>query len=175
MTARQAGAALGAVVLAASASIMGAAHAAGALPCTAADLTARVTGGGAGMSQPAVYVTVTNTSTKACSLDGYPRITGAWTVKGPQHVSVKDGAVMNAPATKPKAIIVQPKGHAWFAIGAGTAYDPPLVTFERISVAPSSMRASFTVRHLGLQATAPKGQPFPLGVTAFAAGSAPAS
>lgn len=168
-------AALGALMLVASAATMGAAQAAAAPACSAADLTARVTGGGAGMSQPAVYVTVTNASTKACTLDGYPRITGAWTAKGAQRVSVKNGAVMNAPATKPKAIVVQPKGHAWFAVGAATAYDPPLVTFVRITVAPAASGASFTVRHLGLQATAPKGKPFPLGVTAFAAGSAPSS
>ncbi|MDD2858384.1 MAG: DUF4232 domain-containing protein [Candidatus Nanopelagicales bacterium] len=166
-------AALGA--LGVGAAVTSTAQAATAPACSPTSLSARVTGGSAGMSQPASYVTLTNTSTRACRLTGYPRITSAWTKSGRQRVSVTNGAVMNAPTVKPSTVTVQPKGHAWFAVGAATAYDPPLVTFERITVAPSASSASFTVRDLGLPATAPKGKAFPLGVTAFAAGKPPAS
>jgi hypothetical protein len=138
-------------------------------PCSATDLSAKVTGSGAGMSQPAVYITVTNTSDGACTVKGYPTITGAWTKIGQQDVTVTNGAVMNAPAAKPKTIRLSPGGRAWFALGAGTAYESPIVTFSRVtfSTVPGS---SVGVGNLRLQANAPTGQPYPLGVTAFAPG-----
>ena len=136
--------------------------------CSGSDLRAKVTGSAAGMSQPAVYVTVTNTSDASCFVKGYPTIAGAWTDTGRQQVAVTNGAVMNAPQSKPKRIVLAPGGHAWFAIGAATAYDPPVVTFTRMSI---SMEGGITmVRKLALQATAPAGGPFPIGVTAYAPG-----
>lgn len=142
-------------------------------PCSGSDLAARVTGSGAGMSQPAVYVTVTNTGSASCFVKGYPSITGAWTRKGKQSVSVTKGDVMNAPETKPTRIVLAPSGKAWFAIGAATAYDPPVVTFRRMSFSTSAGSGTTMVRSLGLQASAPSGEPFPIGVTAFAAGRSP--
>ncbi|MDP1877777.1 MAG: DUF4232 domain-containing protein [Actinomycetota bacterium] len=136
--------------------------------CSGADLSAKVTGSAAGMSQPAAYVTVTNVGDASCFVKGYPTIAGAWTKKGRQQIAVTNGAVMNAPESKPKRIVLAPGGNAWFAVGAATAYDPPIVTFTRLSI---SMEGGVTVvRKLGLQASAPSGQPFPLGVTAYAAG-----
>jgi hypothetical protein len=137
--------------------------------CSAADLSAKATGSGAGMSQPAVYITVTNTSSRTCTLNGYPTITRAATKKGKQAITVTKGGVMNAPQAKSKRIVLAPSGHAWFALGAATAYDPPVVTFVRVrfATAPGGPTA---LSRISLQATAPSGKPFPLGVTPFMAG-----
>lgn len=124
------------------------------------------------MSQPSSIITLTNTSGSPCVLNGYPTITGAWTKKGSKPISVSRGNVQNAPQVKPKRIVVAPGGHAWFAIGAATAYDPPIVTFTRMAIATqagTSVAGSLTVR-LQLQASAPTGQPFPIGVTPYAPG-----
>ncbi|MDO8310286.1 MAG: DUF4232 domain-containing protein [Actinomycetota bacterium] len=137
--------------------------------CSGTDLKAKVTGSAAGMSQPAAYVTVTNVGAASCFVKGYPTIAGAWTKKGKQQIAVTNGAVMNAPESKPKRIVLAPGGHAWFAVGAATAYDPPVVTFTRLSISMAGGGITM-VRNLGLQASAPSGQPFPLGVTAYAAG-----
>ena len=137
--------------------------------CSAANLSAKVTGEGAGMSQPAVYITVTNTSGKSCTLNGYPTITRAVTQKGKQPITVSKGGVMNAPQSQPKRIVLAPRGHAWFAVGAATAYDPPIVTLTRIAFATSSGGPVTTARVV-LEASAPSGKPFPLGVTPFMAG-----
>jgi hypothetical protein len=121
------------------------------------------------MSQPAVYVTLTNTSAKSCTLFGYPTITRATTKKGQQLITLRKGAVANAPHSKPQRIVLAPRGHAWFAVGAATAYDPPVVTFTRIALTTTSGGPTATAR-ISLQATAPSGKPFPLGVTPFMAG-----
>jgi hypothetical protein len=138
--------------------------------CRTTSLTAKATGYGAGMSQPAVYITVTNVSGKACEVAGYPRLTGAWSKHGRQSIAVSNGEVMNAPQAKPKTIVIAPGGHAWFAIGAATAYDPPLRTLTRVSFSASPGGAHSTAR-ISLQATSPKGEPIPLGVTAWMAGT----
>ena len=137
--------------------------------CSAANLSAKVTGEGAGMSQPAVYITVTNTSGKSCTLNGYPTITRAVTQKGKQPITVSKGGVMNAPQAKPKRIVLAPRGHAWFALGAATAYDPPIVTFVRVRFATSSGGPT-TLAKISLEASAPSGKAFPLGVTPFLPG-----
>ncbi len=144
--------------------------------CTADSLSAKQTATAAGMSQPASYITVTNTGDSACTLKGYPTLTGAWTKQGQQQISVTNGAVMNAPETKPKRITLAPGGKAWFAVGAGTAYDSAIVTFRRIAFAMTAgaTTADSVIARVTLQANAPTGKPYPLGVTAFAPGAAPA-
>ena len=136
--------------------------------CSGRDLSAEVTGYSEGVSQPAAYITVTNTSARTCVVRGYPTITSARTKKGRQPITVTDGAVMNAPRNQPRTIAISPGGHAWFAVGAATAYDPPVVTFVRLRFSPNG-DGTRSVR-LALQASAPTGKPFPLGVTAFAPG-----
>ncbi len=160
-----------AVALCAVVALSGGANAAPrTLPaCSAADLSAKATGEGAGMSQPAVYITVTNTSGKSCTLNGYPTITKAVTKNGKQSIAVRRGGVMNAPQSKPKRIVLAPRGHAWFALGAATAYDPPIVTFIRVRFATTSGGPTAAAR-ISLEASAPPGKAFPLGVTPFMAG-----
>ena len=138
--------------------------------CSTSHLSAKQTGSGAGMSQPFSVITITNTGSSACSLSGYPKLTGAWTKTGRKPITVTPGNLGNMSDPGPSRISLSPGGKAWFAVGAATAYDPPLVTFRRIafSVGGGTVNAK-----LSLPATAPKGKPFPLGVTAFAAGSGP--
>lgn len=50
--------------------------------CTADDLSARQTGSTAGMSQPTALITVTNTGAAACTLRGYPTVTGRGAAQG---------------------------------------------------------------------------------------------
>ena len=137
--------------------------------CSAADLSARVTGEGAGVSQPAVYITVTNTSGAPCAVNGYPTITKVATRRGAQPISVTNGAVMNAPHSNPRLIVLTPGGNAWFAVGAATAYDTRPVTFNRIRFAITPGGATRGVR-ISLEASRPTGQPYPIGVTAFMRG-----
>ncbi|MDO8733209.1 MAG: DUF4232 domain-containing protein [Actinomycetota bacterium] len=145
--------------------------------CNSADLSGKATGSGAGMSQPYVVITVTNIGKASCALKGYPVLTGAWTAKGKVAISAKNGDLFNMPSAKVKRFVLAPKAKAWFANGSATAYDPPLVTINRIAFATSagtSVADSSMIRS-GLMATAPAGKPYPLGVTAFAAGKGPAS
>ena len=143
--------------------------------CSARDFSARQTGAGAGMSQPYVQITLTNTSGSACALNGYPAITGAWTRTGRKAVTVTNRNLQNIAGPAPHRFVVPAGGHAWFAIGSATAYDPPLVTFRRFAFATSSGGGLAGSRKVSvsLQATAPSGKPYPVGVTAFAPGSHP--
>lgn len=147
--------------------------AAAASPCDPSDLSAKVTGTAAGMSQPTTFITVTNTSDSSCTLKGYPTITRLKTKNGAQKIVVKSGAVMNAPQVPVKKLTLAPGNKAWFAIGTATAYDPPLVTFTKLAfalAADSSVSDSLKVK-ISQQATAPSGKAFPIGVTAFGKGT----
>ena len=74
--------------------------------------------------------------------------------------------------TLSRRVVLAPGGRAWFAVGAATAYDAPLVTFTSVTIALGRTTASTAI---ALQATAPSGKPFPIGVTAFTAGVPPAN
>ena len=138
--------------------------------CAASHLSAKQTGSGAGMSQPFSVITITNTGSSTCSLSGYPTITAAWTKSGKKAIRVTPGNLGNMSDPGPSHVALAPGGKAWFAIGAATAYDPPLVTFRRIAF---SAGGGSVLAKLSLPATAPTGKAFPLGVTAYAAGSGP--
>lgn len=136
--------------------------------CSAGDVTAKQTGDGAGMSQPFVQVTVTNTSGSACALKGYPSITGMWTKSGKKALATTNGSLGNMSDPGPRRFILARGAHAWFAIGTATAYDPPLVTFRRVAFTVGSGASAGAA--ISLQATAPSGNAFPVGVTAWAPG-----
>jgi hypothetical protein len=155
-------------LLAAATLVMGPASAA-TTTCSAADLTARQTASGAGMSQPVALVTVTNTASTTCTLRGYPTITGAWSRAGELSIDVSRGPLMNAPPAKPTTIRLAPGEQAWFGIGTATAFDPPIRTIVRIAFTPSRGGATKSVR-VALQATAPTGAPIPVTVTPYAPG-----
>lgn len=141
--------------------------------CDTSNLSAKVTGTAAGMSQPSTFITLTNTGTTTCKLKGYPTITRVWTKKGKVAVTVTKGGVQNAPQVKVKKVVLKPGQHAWFAIGTATAYDPPVVTLTKVAVATAagtSVADSLKVK-ISQQATAPKGKPIPIGVTPYAKGT----
>ena len=148
----------------------GVAEAAGAPACTARALTSTAGPSGSGMSQPYVTVILTNSSARECTLRGYPDITAMSTKKGSKSIDVKRGNFANISSGVAGRFTLAPGARAWFAVGAATAYDPPLVTFTTITYAIGGASRSAAV---ALQATAPKGSPFPIGVTAFAAGIPP--
>lgn len=127
------------------------------------------------MSQPYVQITLTNRSGAACSLDGYPSLTSGWTRTGRKPLKVSNGNLQNIAGPAPHRFVVPAGGHAWFAIGTATAYDPPLITFRRFVFATAPGSRVHERRSVGvqLQATAPSGKPYPVGVTAFAPGSHP--
>lgn len=137
--------------------------------CSGRDLTGRVTGTGAGMSQPAVYITVTNVSGGTCLLSGYPAILRLATRTGAKPFAVTEDAVMNATHPAPHRIALRPGQRAFFALGAATAYDLPPVTFRRVTFAPVPGATPMTVR-IALPASRDAGQPFPLGITAYQRG-----
>jgi hypothetical protein len=139
-------------------------------PCAASDLSARQTGSGAGMSQPFSLITLTNTSAVACSLNGYPTLESMSTRSGRKPIKVTPGALGNMSDPGPRRFVVAPGGHAWFAIGAATAYDPPVVTFRRVVFSVSSGAPGMVRARMSLQASAPSGKAFPIGVTALAPG-----
>lgn len=162
----------GSVLLAGSA--LAAARPASAAPmearaCMAGDLTARQTASGAGMSQPAALVTVTNTGGAACTLRGYPTVTGAWSRAGALSIEATRGTLMNAPVAKPRTIRLAPGEQAWFGVGTATAFDPPVRNIVRITFTPSAGAGTKSVRVV-LQATAPTGEPIPVTVTPYAPG-----
>jgi hypothetical protein len=141
--------------------------------CTSADLSARQSDTGAGMSQPFSVITVTNISGHACSLTGYPSVTRARTKTGSKSIHTRNARLANGPSADPSHFSLAPGGHAWFTLGTATAYDPPVVTFRRITFTPIAGSAGTITVKVKLPATAPSGQAFPIGVTAFAPGSHP--
>ena len=131
-----------------------------------------MTGSAAGMSQPAVYITVTNTSGSACVLTQYPSITRALAKKRVLPITVTNGAVNNAPQAKRKKIRLAKGKSAWFAVGAATAFDGQVVTISRLRYATSKGGPTKRVK-VSLTAQNPQGSDYPLGVTAFMKGVSP--
>ncbi len=153
---------------------MAPAQASEAPTCLGAQISAKTTGEGAGMSQPYSVITVTNTGSAPCSLQGFPVLTGASSAKGKVDISVKNGSLFNLPSPKVTRLVLAPKAKAWFALGSATAYSSP-VTITRITFAAqkgASIAQSATLKQV-IQASGPIGKPVPLGVTAFAAGKGP--
>jgi hypothetical protein len=127
------------------------------------------------MNQPWSIITVTNTSGRACTLDGYPAITAAWTSRGRQAARILDSGLYEVPDPGPTLFSLAPRGHAWFAAGTGMGYDGPLLTFTQIAVATSrhtGVAESLRVR-VDLGATGRQGEPYGISVTAFAPDTIP--
>ena len=138
--------------------------------CAAGDLSAVEGASGAGMSQPFTTIVLTNRSGAPCVVTGYPKIVAMATKDGNQVIAVTRGRIGNISGGGPKRITLAPGSRAWFALGAATAYDPPLVTFTRVAFRVNGGVKRVTI---SLDATAPDGKPFPIGVTALNAGTPP--
>lgn len=161
----------------ASSSTAAAAYAvtAGEAPCSVRSLSARETGGGSVMNQPWSIVTLTNTGSRACTLDGYPVVDAAWTARGRYPVSVLDAGIFEVVDPGPTRFSVPPGAHAWFAAGTGMSYLGPLLAFTEIAFATTrgtSVAQSVRVR-VDLDATGRAGAPYGVIVTAFAPGTGP--
>jgi hypothetical protein len=143
--------------------------------CLARSLSARETGGGSVMNQPWSIVTLTNTSDRACTLDGYPQVDAAWTARGRYPVYVLDTGIYEVIDPGPAPFSLAPGGHAWFAAGTGMGYEGPLITFTEIAFATdrrTSVANSVRV-HIELGDTGRRGTPYEISVTAFAPGTGP--
>ena len=142
--------------------------------CSGSDLRARETGGGAVASQPLSFVTVTNTSHRACTLHGHPAITAAWAHLHRLRTSVHPGSLYEVPDPGATLFSIGPGQQAWFALGTGTAFDSTVIAITRVRFAPAS--AFVRCQHglsvaVSLPVNARTGQPYGIGVTAFAPGS----
>ena len=155
--------------------------------CTVRDLAAKETGGGSVASQPFSLITVTNMSHHACTLRGYPHVAAAWagTIPGSpapiisahrEPIAITNGSLYEVTDPGPSLFSVAPDTFAWFAVGSVTALDPPLVTFTRLIFSPANptslCRTGINLQ-VALGATASRGHPFGLTVTAFAPGRPP--
>jgi hypothetical protein len=147
--------------------------------CRAAQLTGTVTDGGSVASQPFVIIALTNTSGSPCQLTGYPQISATGhaqstpTVMGTLPIRVSDGSIYERTDPGPGRIELTPRGSASFALGTGTAYDGGAHIYEitRLQVVVPEGQTAVPVT-ISIAASAPAGQPIPITVTAFVAGSA---
>ena len=142
-------------------------------PCRAADLSAGRIADGAGMSHPFVVIGLVNRGRSSCTLHGYPNIAAMRVMSGERiPLLITNGDLMNVAGPRPRSFALVPGAHAWFAVGAATAYDPPLVTITRIAVRFGATPSLLSIP-IVLPASAPQGESFPVGVTAYAAGDPP--
>ncbi len=145
--------------------------------CQAAQLTGTVTDSGSTASQPFVVIALTNTSTSACELSGYPQLTAAGYAQATPsatnmlHITVTDGPTYERSDPGPKRVELPPNASASFALGTGTAYDggAHMYSITRLEITLPGDRTSIPVT-LNIAASGPAGQPIPVTVTAFVAG-----
>jgi hypothetical protein len=151
-----------------------------AAACTGSQLSGRVFRGGSEASQPFDEIVLTNGGPGSCRLSGYPALT-AWGSAGQGPSSQLDTVLTKSstyeiPDPGPTTVVIAPSRSAWFAIGTATAYDPPLVSIDRVLIdvgSGTSGKSGQVSVALGMFATAPLGKPIPITVTAFAPGLPP--
>jgi hypothetical protein len=148
---------------------------AGGAPCLAQNLTASVLRTGSTASSPFIIVGLRTDGLTSCTLTGYPVISVfSATSRQPLRIAVHHGTY-EQPDPGPQRVIVQHNVLAWFAVGTGTAYQGGRnsVTITRIMIAlpgaPAGQGINLDLgKDVGLGATANPGEPFPVGITAFA-------
>jgi hypothetical protein len=152
---------------------------AAARPCSGSALAASGLYSGQEMNQPYTVVRVTNMSSTACVLDGYPEVTLTTTgisPAGPSPVqaptlAVTRGSIMQVEDPGSTSFVVKPGGQAWFAVGTGLAYDPPLLDIDTLKFGVAGGGSRVAVAGLRQQITGLTGKPLPITVTAFAPGT----
>lgn len=145
-------------------------------PCRSG-LTATVRQHGSMSSRPYAVIALTNTSGTSCRLSGYPALAATGhPVDGsagdqPLELTVTDGPISEVADPGPHQVDLAPGAAATFAVGTATAYQGGAhlyqITQLHITVPDASAPVPLA---LTLDATAPAGQPFPVSVTALAAG-----
>ncbi len=151
---------------------------AGGPPCLAKNLTASVLRRGSTASAPFIIVGLRNDGSTICTLTGYPAISVfSATSRQPLRIAVHHGTY-EQPDPGSQRVTLQRNSLAWFAVGTSTAYQGGrnIVTITRIMIAlpgaPARQGINLDLgKHGGLGATANPGKAFPVGITAFAAGS----
>jgi len=126
------------------------------------------------MSQPFLIVALTNIGDTTCHLAGYPslRATGHL-VGGPGctlTINVQPGALYEVKDPGRHRVQLSPGGSAAFAVGTATAYGVSLYDIPSLAITPPGGHTALRLA-VDLLASAPKGAPIPLTVTALTAGT----
>ncbi len=106
--------------------------------CHVADLTATVGEFGSMASQPFLTVKLTNHTSSACRLRGYPLLTVVGSFVDPPgrpvHAVVSHGSTYERADPGPHTIVVAPHRFASFTIGTATAYNGPQAKLHRFEI-----------------------------------------
>jgi hypothetical protein len=149
-------------------------------PCRAAQLIGKQTDGGSQASQPWRIIALTNVSASTCYLSGYPDLSARGHAEADTSgtttslsIAIRLGIVYGNTDPGPVRIDLAPHSAASFAVGTGMAYQggahPIDITELRIALPDNGGSVRVAV---ALPATAPAGQPIPVGVTGLVAGTA---
>jgi hypothetical protein len=140
--------------------------------CAASQLVSHPGPSGSVANQPFEIIDVVNRSGTACSVTGYPKLIDVRGARPPHPagsvaVSIRNGANFEVDDPGPGTVVLAAGGVASFAIGTGTAYESPIdtLTSARLVIGTGSISVTLTI-----QANGPPGRPFPMTVTAYAAG-----
>lgn len=118
--------------------------------CHVADLTASVGEFGSMASQPFLTVELTNHTTSACRLRGYPLLTVVGSFVDPPgrpvHAVVSHGSTYERADPGPHTIVVAPHRFASFTIGTATAYNGPQAMLHLFEIRLATGGHPLTVR-----------------------------
>lgn len=140
--------------------------------CATADLSADVVDFGSTGSAPFLVISLTNQDTAPCHLRGYPGIaaTGhrAYTHGEPcsLDIAVRRGSIYERSDPGPRRVELDRHGKAFFALGTGTGWNPPVYEITRLAITPPGNRESLHLR-VAVPATGPTNKPIPVGLTAL--------
>ena len=137
--------------------------------CAGRDLDAVIERRGSNSSAPFLLIALRDT-TGTCKLTGYPQL-AAYTLGGQRAVSVAiHHGTYEVRDPGPHPVIVSRRHPATFAVGTATAYARRPVLITRLVIGLPGANPDTISVHIpgGLGATAPKGKPYPIGITAFA-------
>lgn len=143
--------------------------------CDTSSLTARVVTGGSTANSPFLVISLTNQRSARCHLRGYPTIAAlghrAYTHEksGSLNIAVRRGSIYERRDPGPRRVELEPHGKAFFALGTGTGWNPPMYQITRLVITPPGSQESLRLR-VALPATGPANKPIPVGVTALQSG-----
>ena len=118
-------------------------------PCTAAVLTAAVTGGDAGMSHRAMTISTRNSSATTCTLTGYPtlRFLDSANTPGTQRAQRAGASSFFAPESATVTLTLLPGDSAWFEISyLGAPVGPPCYRVTTVAISPSGETAATSLQ-----------------------------
>lgn len=149
----------------------------GSARCIAANLAARVATFGSEMSQPFLVISLTNQGTASCHLRGYPVV--SMVGKGEHEggfshdlrITVHHGSIYERSDPSPGRVELTPRHTASFALGTATAWDGRIFDITQLAITPPGTHTPLHLK-VTLMASAPTGEPIPVGVTALHSGEA---